>query len=221
MGEPQMKDGGLDRVVDQLVPYLEEHLDFRRWGLELSRPSASGWKVFYNSDRFRVRFQYAREMIVAYSGDPVGTLPDYESLLIDHGRVHAPDDGECYTEGERECIAWHHSSSLLSYLDYLNGVVTPEELADREGLSTQTYRGLLGETRGEGSNGIEFNLRLHSRIWERHGPWLFELLDMSRPELWDGYRAFRKSVWLAMKKANEEGGKRRLLFFGDVPTYEV
>jgi hypothetical protein len=45
-------------------------------------------------------------------------------------------------------------------------------------------------------------------MWEQHRQRFFDLLDLRRPELWEGYRRFRQDLWEAIKS-------RKLATLGD------
>jgi hypothetical protein len=175
-----------------LVSIIEKVIDMNRWTFKLtysnSREYASGYpmqKVIYDSEWCRVLFAaYQRR----------STPPDMHDVYIRYGRLHAPDESEndlMIWQGEK-CHCWHSVGSLHLY--FIEGFSPSEALNPpilqvfREARSSayDKIRSELGEF---------FPIVREAVIWNHYGLRLFELFDLSRPDLWNKYVKFLEEYY--------------------------
>ena len=74
-----------EAVGDALRALIEGNLEIERWGFRLTFTKfvkITNIKIIYDSDWCRVKFKFSR---VHYPGT--------DEILIDYGRLHAPNDG--------------------------------------------------------------------------------------------------------------------------------
>lgn len=184
----------------QLKTGIERRIDFGRWGFHLAyaggRPMADVLLV-YESAQCRVQFGYSRGRY-ATRKDKVGEAME-EHASYGYGRLHAPDEGDTVTIDGKVYVAWHDSPRLLNYLEYRNGRASLEEAAAAGGLPLR-WGEISQDVAAHGpSTWLESWATRIAVSWERYGSELFDLLDLRRPDLWEGYRKFRKELWEAIK----------------------
>jgi hypothetical protein len=185
----------------QLKTGIERQIDFGRWGFHLAyagaRPTADVILV-YQSPLCRVRFGYARGRFAAREAK-LGQGVE-EEAFYEYGRLHAPDSEDALTIDGKKNVAWHYPPLLLNYLECRDGRASLDEVAAAPQLPFAKDR-IRQEAQARGPS--TWPETWASRIavtWDLYGEHLFEVLDVRRPELWEGYRTFRKVLWEAIKK---------------------
>ena len=174
--------------------FLEEHLDFDRWGFKLSHYAYSErlrtTSVIYDNPLCGVMFDLYN----------VGHFPDEDELHAMYGRHHAlNDDLTMPYEGE-ECFCWHYSirypvqflegispQEIISHREEIGGILLPSVLAELR--QTNDFKTLMREFSPKAAV-IEEAL-----IWDRYGERFFQLFDLRRPELWQEYRRYLKECY--------------------------
>jgi len=190
----------MNSYAPQFKAGIERQLDFDRWGFRLAyagaRPTASVVLV-YESPKCRVQFGYVRGRFTRPQAR-VGEGAE-EEASYGYGRLHAPDTDDTLTIDGKKCVAWHHPALLLNYLEYRNGRASLDEIAAMPVVSPGKDK-IAHEADPRGpSTRLEIWAARIAVTWERCAPELFELLDLRRPELWEGYRRFRQDLWEAIK----------------------
>ena len=104
--------GDEKEVTKKFFPFLkllEQHLDFKKWGFEMSYISPADVPVIiFDSQWCRVRFQLEKE---------VEMHKTTETLAIRYGRLHAPNIGYIMKWDEKDYWCWHKEWGFLHFLD--------------------------------------------------------------------------------------------------------
>ena len=116
-------------------------------------------------------------------------------MNINYGRLHAVfDDLYLLWNGEK-CHCWHSVAYVLHFLDGLS----PDEIAGknyrRPKIMEQFRQSQVGQSLRGRTHQPEWLTRMHAAIWNHYGLRLFEVFDLRRPELWEQYRQFMKSLY--------------------------
>ena len=187
--------------ASQFKEAIERYIDFRHWGFRLgyagARPTADVILV-YQSPLCRVRIGYARGRDAAREAR-LGQGVE-EEAFYEYGRLHAPDSEDTLTIDGKKSVAWHYPPLLLNYLEYRDGRASLDEVAAAPQLPLAKDK-IRQEAQARGpSTWPETWAARIAVTWDLYGEHLFEVLDVRRPELWEGYRTFRKVLWEAIKK---------------------
>jgi len=184
----------------QLRVGIERQVDFDRWGFRLAYAGTMPMTdvvLVYESSKCRMRFGFSRGQYTT-GKDKVGEGME-DHVFYGYGRLHAPDTDDTLTIDGKKCVAWHHPALLLNYLEYRNGRASLDEIAAMPVVSPGKDK-IAHEADPRGpSTRLEIWAARIAVTWERCAPELFELLDLRRPELWEGYRRFRQDLWEAIK----------------------
>ena len=192
----------------KLIPMLNQHLDFGRWGFKLAHsgifPQYLPY-IVYESEQCKVRFRWDQDR-------------PYESphILVDYGRLHAPVDQESMLWNGEECRCWHLCAKIVNFLAGLS----PFDSENSEFNTPPIMQEFLeGNKRDALYPAQEYHVRLNAHIWEKYGQRLFDLLDLRRPDLWDGYRNFLKEYYTRRYEQNIQQGRKPIP--NRIPHYQV
>jgi len=174
----------IDDPCEYMAQLGRDFLPLQKWGFnESARFVTTSPKLIYDSEWCRVKFLWdGWEM---YGGN---------TISIDYGRLHAPDDSPKMKWKGEECYCWHREELALHFLDkrspdYAANMIYSHALI-------QDYKDSeLGKSLGGKRRQPEWLVRMQAMIWEHYAPRLFELFDLRRPELWEQYRQFVKEVY--------------------------
>jgi len=176
--------------------FLEEHLDFDRWGFKISYYEYSErfrrTNVIYDSPLCRIEFRL----------NNIGHFPDEDELHVMYGRHHALNNRLRMTYEGEECYCWHYSirypvqflegispQAIISHRDKVGGTPLPLVLAELR--QTDTIQKLRKTYPPEAV------VRREALIWEHYGERFFQLFDLHRPDLWQDYRHYVEEIyWL-------------------------
>jgi hypothetical protein len=168
--------------LEEMSRLAQKFLPLAKWGFKESiRFVSTSPKIIYDSEWCRVKFIWTGwEM---YAGN---------ELSIMYGRLHAPSDSSYMMWNDEKCYCWHSLMGTGAALDFLDGL-TPQESTSRKGFSgiieqlrqSELWQELAGKRRNP-----ELAVRMEAAIWEHYGLRLFELFDLRRPDLWEGYISF-------------------------------
>jgi hypothetical protein len=130
-------------------------------------------------------------------------------LSIFYGRINAPN-GSWGVEREGKLYrCWIPAWNYLLY-EYLDLAFPKQRRSDVAVF--EEYRGKDKEF----PNGIHWRLALEAETWKHYTPELFYLFDLRRPDLWEQYRAWLKTRYLAERRKEEEDERNGL-----IPYYRV
>ena len=183
------KPEGIEDVRDALIKLIEENLEIERWNFRLAFTKfikPKGIKLIYDSEWCRVKFMFSRMH-----------FPETDKLLIDYGRLHAPDEELFMTWGGEGCRCWHNILDPLRFLDDLTPADAFKQakqdkqlpLIVRDFRASKLGKKLLNEYPPKAT------IVMQSRLWQHYGESLFELFDLRRPDLWEEYRQFLKEYY--------------------------
>lgn len=193
------KPENIEEVKDALIRLIEENLEIKRWNFRLTFTrfiKPKGIKLIYDSEWCRVKFMFSRMH-----------YPETDKLLVDYGRLHAPDEELFMTWNGEGCRCWHSILDPLRFLDEL----TPAD-AFRQTRQEKLLPLIVRDFR-ESELGKQFlqeyppraTIVLQSRLWGHYGESLFELFDLRRPDLWEKYREFLKEYYGLLGLKSEYG----------------
>ncbi len=176
-------------VGNAVLQLIEENLWIKRWNFELtftkfSKPS--NIKVIYDLEWCRVKFMFSRMH-----------FPETDKLLVDYGRLHAPDEEPFMVWNDERCRCWHNILDPLRFLDSLTTKIANEEdTADkqlpflvRDFRESKLGKKLLNEYPPKSA------IVLQATLWDHYGESLFKLFDLRQPELWEEYRRFLREYY--------------------------
>jgi hypothetical protein len=114
------------------------------------------------------------------------------SIHIRYGRLHAVNDKTTMLWNGEECYCWHRIEHALHFLDGR----TPTETA-KLNYSHPIIKSFYQEEilRKFNHKQPEWIAQIHVAIWQHYGQKLFDLFDLTRPDLWQQYRQFLKEVY--------------------------
>ena len=114
------------------------------------------------------------------------------SIQIQYGRLHAPDDEAIMVWNDEICHCWHRLNYALHFLDGSS----PAQAAEMRNSTPITKPFYLDEIRERfDRRQPEWLAQMHLTIWQHYDKRLFELFDLRQPELWRKYRDFLKNVY--------------------------
>jgi hypothetical protein len=178
-----------DEVGNAFLSLIEENLEIERWGFRLTFSKFLEPRniiVIYDSKWCRMRFLFSRMH-----------YPETDEILIEYGRLHAPNERSLILwEGEM-CHCWHNILDPLRFLDGL----TPKEAYEQTILTNQLPSAVRYFR--DSPRGVELLqeyppksvIVLHSTLWKTYEKKLFELFDMRRHYLWEEYREFLRGYY--------------------------
>ncbi len=193
------KPESIEDVKDALIRLIEENLEIERWNFRLAFTryvKPKGIKLIYDSEWCRIKFTFSRMH-----------YPGTDELLIEYGRLHAPDEELFMTWNGEGCRCWHSILDPLRFLDEL----TPAD-AFKQSRQDKLLPLIVRDFR-ESNIGKQLlkdyppkaTIVLQSRLWGHYGESLFELFDLRRPDLWEKYREFLKEYYGLLGLKSEYG----------------
>lgn len=193
------KPESIEDVGKALLQLIEENLEIKRWNFRLTYTKfikKSNMKVIYDSEWCRVKFMFSRMH-----------FPETDKLLIDYGRLHAPNE-ELFMmwngEGSR---CWHNILDPLRFLDGLTPADAFKEARQDKFLPlvVRDFRASKLGKQLQAEYPPRSSIVLQSRLWAHYGESLFELFDLRRPDLWEGYRGFLKEYYSLLGLKSDYG----------------
>jgi len=178
-----------DDIGNALVELIEENLEIERWNFHLTFTkfvNPRNIKIIYDSEWCRIKFMFSRMH-----------YPETDEILIEYGRLHAPDEELFMNWNGGECRCWHNILNPLRFLDGLSPAEAyVQAMMDKQLPSVvrnfrQSPRGkeLLKEYPPKSA------IALQSTLWKAYEKKLFELFDLRRYSLWEEYRQFLKEYY--------------------------
>ena len=202
----------------ELLQTAENYQPLKDWGFTLSakqEEDPKSWLVY--------KSQWCKIKISLYK-DFHHSVPE-DSVDIYYGRFHALDDSLTMMYEERQYLCWLSSIDLDLVYKYLDGY-SPEDAfktrfddpqwrIEASARAKQTVQEVLR------TPGLA-NLNRQKAIWDNYGIRFFELLDIRRPDLWDGYINFLKEyAKLKYAKEEEKAKVRKQVFkMPEIPLYQ-
>jgi hypothetical protein len=195
----------------ELIQTAENYQPLKDWGFTLSAKHVGdpeSWLV-YKTQWCKMKI-YHRKDFHHYMRD--------DAVHIYYGRVHALDDTQTMEHEGKMYSCWLPDTQLVR--SYLDGQ-SPEE-AMQYAPRPQWLKDYLANTPRTDTAG-ESQLQYQGAYWDHYGIRFFELLDVRRPDLWDGYINFLKE-YAKLKYAEEEADAKRLrytLTMPEIPLYNL
>jgi len=184
--------GNEKQISKKLSPFLallEQHLDFKKWGFEMSYISPADEPVIiFDSQWCRVKFQLEKE---------IDRHETTEILSVSYGRLHAPNIGYLMDWSGEDHWCWHGRPRIMDLLHFLDGK-SPEYLVEKN-----IYQ-LMGEIKymqspeakkAEGMSFVEKRVIREAALWSYYGENLFRLFDLNNPEQWEKCTLFLKEYY--------------------------
>jgi hypothetical protein len=183
------KPESAEEVGKAVLKLIEKNLEIKRWNFELTFTKfikPSNIKIIYDSEWCRVKFMFSRMH-----------YPETDKLLIDYGRLHAPNEEPFMVWNDERCRCWHNILDPLRFLDSksattINGKTTSNKLLPilvRDFRNSKLGKKLLNEYPPKST------IVLQATLWEHYGEELFGLFDLRQPEMWEEYRHFLKDYY--------------------------
>lgn len=204
----EMYSDVISNEFPKLLPMFNQHLDLARWGFNLTHSGVFPQYlpyIVYQSEQCKIRFRWVQDR-------------PYESptVLMDYGRLHAPEDQEAVLWNGKECRCWHFSGTLVTFLEERS----PVEIESSEfGMPLIIHEFMEQYDRQPSKPAQEYHVQLNAHIWTTYGQRIFDLLDVRRPESWEAYRVFLKSYYTHQEEQNAQKGLKRPPL--KIPRYEV
>ena len=167
--------------VHEMTRIARSTLDLDAWGFQESFRASKPGKLIYESEWCRLSLIWGGW---DYSGG--------NSIHIRYGRLHAPNEETTMIWNGEKCRCWHDFDLALHFL---NGrtAVDAARLHYSHSITDPFYE---EEFRKKFSRRQpEWLAQMHVTIWRYYGKRFFELFDLRRPDLWEGYRQFLKEVY--------------------------
>ena len=184
----------------ELLQTVENYQPMKDWGFTLNAKQEGdpvSWLV-YTSQWCKMKIYHRRDFHQQVRED---------AMHIYYGRAHALNDSLVMERDGQRYHCWLSSVDLELVFNFLDGQ-TPEEAMQSIIGRPQWLKDYLAATPRTGVAG-ESQLRYQAAYWDHYGLRFFELLDIRRPDLWDGYINFLKE-YAKLKYAEEEADAKRL-----------
>jgi hypothetical protein len=183
------KPESAEDVGNALIQLIEENLEIKRWDFRLTFTKfikPNNIRVIYDSEWCRVKFMFSRMH-----------FPETDELLIDYGRLHAPNEESFIVWNDERCRCWHNVLDPLRFLDSLTAITAYKQamvdkqlpLVVRDFRKSKLGKKLLNEYPPKSA------IVLQDTLWKYYGERLFELFDLRQPDLWEEYRQFLKEYY--------------------------
>ena len=183
------KPASVDEVWEALIQLIEDSLEIKGWYFSPTYTKfikPNNYKLIYDSEWCRVKFLFSRMH-----------YPETDKLLIDYGRLHAPNEEPFMVWNGERCRCWHNVLDPLRFLDSQTAsAVQGQSAADkklpsivRDFRKSKLGKKLLNEYPTKST------LVLQDTLWTHYGERLFEIFDLRRPDLWEEYRRFLKEYY--------------------------
>lgn len=169
--------------IEEMTRVAKSSLDLGLWGFKESYRSAKSGNLIYDSEWCRVSFVWGG-----------WDYSDGNSISIYYGRLHAPNEENTMVWNSEEYHCWHRFELALHFLDeqtseYASKTMYTHRLIDQYKQS-DLGQSLIGKRRQP-----EWLVQMHATVWQHYGKRFFEVFDLRRPDLWEGYRQFLKEVY--------------------------
>lgn len=184
----------IENEFPKLIEILEGCLDFKYWGFKLTHsgifPQYLPY-IIYESEQCKIRFRWEQDR-------------SYEQPLIyiNYSRSHAPLDQNLMIWNGQKCWCWHRVERILNFLDGLS----PFDTNNREFIVPQAIKDFYQSNKDKGWSQPEFKARSEAFLWDGYGQRLFNLFDLHRPDLWNGYTNFLKEYYTHQDEKNKLKG---------------
>ena len=173
-----------EEVGHALIQLIEENLEIKRWNFRLTFTKfiePRNIRIIYDSEWCRIRFLFSRMH-----------YPETDEILIEYGRLHAPNEKSLILWDGELCRCWHNILDPLRFLDGLNPKEAYEQaIIDKQLPSAVRY---FRDSQRGGELLKEYPPKsaivLQATLWKTYGKKLFELFDLRHPYLWEEYREF-------------------------------
>lgn len=183
-----MQTSGSTEFGSELAQLIEENMTLKHWKFHLSYTELGDLqgidfrKLIYDSEWCRVQFEYSRRV-----------RPDDHELNIYYGRLHAPNNDYYMMWNGEKCHCWHDVRMPLFFLDGLSPLDVLQKKKDSQQpvIVERFWQSDLGTK----EKPPVVNILKQSVIWDHYKTRLFELFDLSRPDLWGRYVAFLKKYY--------------------------
>lgn len=172
-----------------VVNMVEDNLDVKRWNFNLTFKKfvkTNSIKIVYRSNKCQIKFLFSRQR-----------LPQYDELTILYGRSHAPNEDPFMMWEGQQCNCWHHYLDPLRFLDGLTPHGAMEQVKVLKQLPI-VVRGFRESDLGKkliAEYPPKSAIVLQSVIWKHYGQRLFDLFDLQKPDLWQGYQKFLREYY--------------------------
>ena len=199
----------------EVLQTVENYQPMKDWGFTLSAKQEGdpvSWLV-YTSQWCKIKIHHRKDFHQYMRED---------SLTIYYGRIHALDDSPTMEHEGLMYSCWFQPDKFVySFLDgkspeeaFKSRFDTPQFLKD---LFARAKENKVPRLPGESHFGFE------KAIWDQYGLRFFELLDICRPDLWDGYINFLKEYTkLEYAKEEEKAKKMKQVFkIPEIPLYNL
>lgn len=178
-----------------LLQHIERYMPLEKWGFKQTSklfvkhsPGSKGYKVL-EKEGYPAIIYRSPKCQVFFTLDSRDHGFGYDAFVY-YGRKHAPSDKLIMKWNGRDCYCWHTVEGLtLAFLDDL-----PPSAANNR---STIWRELANdhEYLNSGTAYIQYPLKLHRTIWNQYGDKLFDLFDVSNPELWSRYTEYVKEYY--------------------------
>jgi hypothetical protein len=169
--------------IQEMTRVAQSFLDLTLWGFKESYRSAKSGNLIYDSEWCRVNLVWGGW--------------DYRagnSINMYYGRLHAPNEETIILLNDEQCHCWHRLELALHFLDGRMPEYASKTIYTH-GLIEQYKQSELGRSLAGQRHQPEWLARMHATIWRHYGKQFFELFDLRRPDLWEGYQQFLKKVY--------------------------
>jgi hypothetical protein len=171
--------------MQSLIDLVENFVPVNKWGFTQDTLFAGTSQkilpyVIYNSKSCRVKF------LLDYSGN--GRKLD---LRVFYGRAHALNDMNILHWNGGEYYCWHNFEMALKFLDG----ISPKKAVNTQGSPSLGIQEFLDTGFTNNIEQPEWLARMHATAWEYYGNRLFQLFDLSHPELWAQFTRFMSEYY--------------------------
>lgn len=203
----------------ELIQTVENYQPLKDWGFTLGAKQVGdpeSWLV-YKSQWCKMKIHLRRDFHQQMSEDTV---------TIYYGRVHALDHSPTMGHEGQMYSCWLRSGALDLACSFLDGQ-SPEEAFKSRFDIPQWRRDSFARAKESENEVLRMpggsNLEFEKALWDQYGLRFFELLDIRRPDLWDGYINFLKEyAKLEYAKEEEKAKKMKQVFkIPEIPLYQI
>lgn len=196
--DSNMPESG-EEVGEAVLQLIEENLGIKHWNFRLAYTKfikKSNIKIIYDSEWCRAKFMFSRMH-----------YPETDKLLIEYGRLHAPDEEMFMTWEGEGCRCWHNILDPLRFLDGL----TPADAYKQAMLDKQLPPVVRNFRESELGKELldeyppKSTIVLQAGLWKHYGERLFELFDLRQTDLWEEYRGFLREYYSLLGLKSDYG----------------
>jgi len=206
MSSPNLDPTSAEYIASVDFPIIMQDID------KFLKPQKRGFELIYSgvvSERYSSILYQSKQCQIRISGMRDRPHEGVELSFL-YGRLHAPIDKDIMDWNNERCWCWH-GVHALSFLDGLSP-------ADAEKLQHPKISQVFYESSKDmGWERSEYMARLHAMIWEHYDQRLFNLFDVSYPNLWEEYVNFLKEY----SRIRQEKGNSSERFEGLPFRYKI